>query len=488
MLSKRMEMQMKANTTVTSRSDITPFALGSEFLRAQDYYNMFSRFLREGDREFWTSVLAPQSVEGIHLRSGPGCNCASCKVRIRREAWINERTVPAERHDQVVTLAGQLGDEFATRAAEHDCDNTFASENLARLKETGYSALVLPERFGGLGGNLETLVRAQERLAQGCAATAIAINMHLFTLGSMYECANHSAIEAAFFSAIGHGRQIIAGAQTEPGGSGGWKERYETEIEKVGDRCVLLRGLKRFTSMAEHADVFLIVATLVDKSPLTNAVAVVPRRMPGLRVIKDSWDSLGMRAAGNCDLQFDAVVLPAKAIIDPREAGVIDSMAISSYAWFDLSIAAVYTGVAIAARDWAKAFARNHRTSGAARSIAYLPGSQFAFAEAEALIAQSRALYLGVAADYVRDRDSFQGESGWARIAMTKYVATNNAIRVVDLLLEVVGSEAMLRKNPMQRYFRDVRAGLNHTISNARARELIGKAALGISVHELPRW
>ena len=97
---------------MTSPSDIMPSALASEFLRAQDYYKVFSRFLMEGNREFWTSVLAPQSVEGIHLRSGPGCTCAGCKVRIRREAWINERTVPAERHDQVVTLAGQLGDEF----------------------------------------------------------------------------------------------------------------------------------------------------------------------------------------------------------------------------------------------------------------------------------------------------------------------------------------------------------------------------------------
>ena len=93
----------EGDPTVTSPSDIMPSALASEFLRAQDYYKVFSRFLMEGNREFWASVLAPQSVEGIHL-SGPGCTCAGCKVRIRREAWINERTVPAERHDQVVRL------------------------------------------------------------------------------------------------------------------------------------------------------------------------------------------------------------------------------------------------------------------------------------------------------------------------------------------------------------------------------------------------
>ena len=46
--------------------------------------------------------------------------------------------------------------------------------------------------------------------------------------------------------------------------------------------------------------------------------------------------------------------------------------------------------------------------------------------------------------------------------------------------MEVVGAHGMLKKFPMERYYRDVRAGANHPLSNARARELIGKVALGI--------
>jgi alkylation response protein AidB-like acyl-CoA dehydrogenase len=122
------------------------------------------------------------------------------------------------------------------------------------------------------------------------------------------------------------------------------------------------------------------------------------------------------------------------------------------------------------------------------RPISYLPGVQFAIAEAEALIAQSRALYMSVANDYIRDRASFKGEAGLARVVMPKYVATNNAIRAVDYCMEAVGAHGMLKKFPMERYYRDVRAGINHPLSNARARELIGKAALGISLRETPRW
>ncbi|HKN13950.1 MAG TPA: acyl-CoA dehydrogenase family protein [Candidatus Binatus sp.] len=103
-------------------------------------------------------------------------------------------------------------------------------------------------------------------------------------------------------------------------------------------------------------------------------------------------------------------------------------------------------------------------------------------------ISASRALYLGVARDYVHDRDSFKGESGLARVVMPKYVATNNAVRAVDYCMEVVGAHGMLKKFPMERHYRDVRAGVNHPLSNARARELLGKVALGIGLAETPRW
>jgi alkylation response protein AidB-like acyl-CoA dehydrogenase len=52
----------------------------------------------------------------------------------------------------------------------------------------------------------------------------------------------------------------------------------------------------------------------------------------------------------------------------------------------------------------------------------------------------------------------------------------------------VVGAHGMMRKFPLERYYRDVRAGVNHPLSNARARELFGKISLGISMAELPRW
>ncbi|HXW84193.1 MAG TPA: acyl-CoA dehydrogenase family protein, partial [Candidatus Binataceae bacterium] len=171
-----------------------------------------------------------------------------------------------------------------------------------------------------------------------------------------------------------------------------------------------------------------------------------------------------------------------------RPVGPINEQAISLFAWFSLSIAAIYTGIATAALRLTAEFAGRLKPLALPRPIKYLPGIQFAAADAQALIAQSRALYLGVAREYLAAPSSFAGEDGLARVVLPKYVATNNAIRAVDCCMEIVGAHGYLKRNPIERLFRDVRAGVNHPLSNARARELIGKSALGIGLGELPRW
>jgi alkylation response protein AidB-like acyl-CoA dehydrogenase len=391
----------------------------------------------------------------------------------------------SERRDKLVTLAAQHAADFATRAAAHDLGNSFPVENVDKMKASGYTALLIPEKHGGLGADLEDFALCQEQLAQGCAATAIAINMHLFGLGSMVERATGRPQEALFFDAIARAKQILGGGISEPETGGDWGH-FATMARRDGDGYIL-NGRKTFTSLSPVIDLFMVMATVQESNPPAAATFVVPRGTPGFELI-ETWDAMGMRATASHDLVIKDVRVPAMAMAEQRPVGPVNEQAISLFAWFGISVAAVYTGVAIAALKFTKEFAHRLKPLAMPRSIKYLPGVQFAIAEAEALIAQSRALYLGVAHDYIYDRASFKGEAGLARVVMPKYVATNNAIAAVDRCMEVVGAHGMLRKFPMERHFRDVRAGVNHPLSNARARELLGKVALGVGLAETPRW
>ena len=391
----------------------------------------------------------------------------------------------SETREQLIALAAELSADFATRAAEHDRNNSFPVENVTRMKETGYTALIVPEEHGGLGGDLEDYVLCQEQLAQGCGATTIAINMHLFGIGSLVEQSTGRPADKLFLNAIGHGKQIMGGGISEPETGGEWGF-FATRARRDGEFYVL-NGRKTFTSLSPVIDLFMVMVTLEDATPPAFATFIVPRGVPGLEIV-ETWDTMGMRATASHDLVIKDVRVPAAARSEPRAAGPVDSQGVSLFAWFSLSVAEIYNGIAMAALKFTKEFTGRYQPLTLPRPIKYLPGIQFAVAEAEALIAQSRALYLSLAREYLADSKSFAGDTGLARLIMAKYVSTNNAIRAVDQCMEAVGAHGILKKFPMERYYRDVRAGVNHPMSNARARELIGKTALGISLKETPRW
>ncbi|MGE0825717.1 MAG: acyl-CoA dehydrogenase family protein [Candidatus Binatia bacterium] len=395
-------------------------------------------------------------------------------------------TAAEDRHTRLLTLAGELADDFATRAAEHDLNNSFPFENIQRMKDTGYTALVLPEEEGGLGADLVDFCRCQERLAQGCGATALAINMHLFGLGSMVERGDILRPQAQrFLRAVGQQRQIMGGGLTEPETGGNWG-LFVSRAVKEGDSYIL-NGRKAFTSLSPVIDLFMVLVTVQDPDAgLLSGTFLIPKGTPGLQTV-ENWNAMGMRATASHDLIITDCRLPLDSAIRLRPIGEILPEDVSLFAWFSLSIASIYTGVAAAALNFAKHFADRHQPLPLPRPIKYLPGAQFSVAEAETLLAATRAYTYETAKAWVAG-DQFVGEDGLTRVCMPKYFATNNAIRIVDMAMEVVGSVGLFKKHPLERYYRDVRAGTNHPFSNGRMREIIGKNALGIKFLEMPRW
>ncbi len=61
-----------------------------------------------------------------------------------------------------------------------------------------------------------------------------------------------------------------------------------------------------------------------------------------------------------------------------------------------------------------------------------------------------------------------------------KYVVTANAIRAVELGLELTGNPGLSRKNPLERHYRDVLCSRIHSPQNDTILTGAGRAALGV--------
>ena len=69
--------------------------------------------------------------------------------------------IHTEREQRFIDLAAALADDFAKRAAQHDEEESFPFENYEQMRECGYTNLIIPEEFDGLGASLLERIKAQ---------------------------------------------------------------------------------------------------------------------------------------------------------------------------------------------------------------------------------------------------------------------------------------------------------------------------------------
>ena len=65
-----------------------------------------------------------------------------------------------------------------------------------------------------------------------------------------------------------------------------------------------------------------------------------------------------------------------------------------------------------------------------------------------------------------------------SRVSSAKTVVNQTANRVTDLALQIAGGQSITKDLPLERYFRDVRAGSMQPPSGDTALEMIGRAAI----------
>jgi alkylation response protein AidB-like acyl-CoA dehydrogenase len=381
------------------------------------------------------------------------------------------------RQQDLVELAGRLADTFATRAAEHDRESTFPFENYADMREAGYLGLTIPEELGGRGADLGEMLLAQERLAMGCGSTALAVTMHVSPLGQVGALwrLNRDERLGQFLREAATGEVVYASMTAERGHS---ILMTSNTVATPVDGGYRVTGDKIFGTESAICTHFSSMARVDDPDRGSRVIIFrLARPVEGMEV-KDGWDTMGMRGTLSNDWSMRDVFVPEDAVFHSYPVEHFDSVLLRmTWSWAMPAFGAVYLGIA----GGAMAYARDQVQ---ARGREGDPAVQAAFAEMEILLETARAV-LWRHTDEVISGDLFEQfsvQEGMARTMLTKYVPCNNAIRIVDLALEVVGGAGYFRRSPLERMYRDVRAGVIMPYNNPEARSLFGRNALGIEI------
>jgi alkylation response protein AidB-like acyl-CoA dehydrogenase len=385
-----------------------------------------------------------------------------------------------EREQRFIDLAASLADDFAVRAAQHDEEGSFPHENYARLKESGYTVLTIPESLGGKGASLLERIKTQERLAQGCGATALAINMHFNTLGLLIDL--HRKFKSpnveAMIRAIARDKLICGGSGSEPDNAV-INLRPRTTARPVEGGWIV-NGRKIFGTQSIALDLFFAEAAWEDAPAGVEIITffIPPKNTPGLS-FKDDWNVMGMRATASRSSELKDAFVPESAVVLRRpmsRSGRVTKV----FAKAPFTIGAPYVGIAVAARNFTVEFMRDRRRFPLKYPMSHLPSVYNKVGEMDLLIEGARAAMWKAAGEVDRD-----APESWSRKAVAaRMIAVENSVRVVDLALRAVGGASYFKRIPLERLFRDVRAGLYHPFDSDESLEFLGKSAFGIPLME----
>ena len=347
--------------------------------------------------------------------------------------------------------ARRLAEDFATRAAQHDRDATDPVENYAALRDAGFYGLNVPAELGGAGIGLLAWSLAAEELAQGCASTALAFNMHLSVVGPVMESPFVARdVKERLAKMVVHEGKLIGGNFSEPTTSGLVGTAVPRARARRVDGGYRITGRKAFASMIGVAD-FAMVMVYPDESTSPGAamVLMVPRDAEGKRVDK-VWDTLGMRATRSdamtldeCFVSDDALIVRADDIIPFRRTGAN---------WFWGSYTAVYLGIAVAAYKAIVEVVRERTPPGFSQSLAYHPDVRRHVAEMSVDLEAARLLTYHSA--WLCDTEG-PTPATVAALYRAKYFVGEAVTRITRTAMTLGGAHALFKSSPLERIFRD---------------------------------
>jgi alkylation response protein AidB-like acyl-CoA dehydrogenase len=313
---------------------------------------------------------------------------------------------------------------------------------VARIRELGLWGVGVPAELGGLGLGALGYTAIREEQCRSMIGTS-----HYTPFGGEIPAPLYFATEAQkkrYLLPVLRGAKRVAFAQTEPG-AGSDAAAIQTRAVRDGQGW-RINGVKRFATLADRADVLLLVAVTDPDKRARGGITMflVERDTPGLTVRRLIPV---LRPQHSTELELRDVWVPDESVLGEVGQGFV--MAQKFLVKGRMSIAARSLGVAQRALEMATAYARERRTFG--QPLAERQAVQWMLADSYMELHATRLL------TYETAWKEDQGQDPRVAASEVKCMATEMAFRVLDRAIQVHGGIGLTKDLPLERWFREIR-------------------------------
>ncbi len=395
---------------------------------------------------------------------------------------------------ELTALARQLGTEsFAGRAAEYDTSARFPTENYIELRAHGLLSICVPREHGGLGADFRAYALTAAEIGRYCGATALTWNMHVCSslwtgpLADEIDMSDsdrreHAARRAMHYARIVNDGAIYSQPFSEGGSAAAGAVPFATSARRDGSGW-RISGRKIFASLSGHADYYGVLCTEQSAdsaaSRRNTLYIAVPASAEGVRV-EGEWDPLGMRGTVSRDLILDNVWVDDNEALMPP--GIYYQAALRWPHMF-MTLTPTYIGIAQAACDFTSAYLRGELPGQRGEIRRGSAIKQHNVAEMRIRLEQTKALWFQAVSEACVDPSREQVMRAYA----AQYTAMENANELCQQAIRTCGGQAMLKRWPLERLYRDSRCGsLMLPWSADLCIERIGRDALYLAGESYP--
>jgi isovaleryl-CoA dehydrogenase len=357
--------------------------------------------------------------------------------------------------------------ELAPIAARIDADDWFPRDFFRKLGEIGALGVLVPEEYGGSGGDYVGATLVMEELARFSGSVSLSYGAHaVLCVGAIARDCSHEQ-KKRVLPRLCSGEAIGAWALTEPGSGSDALGMRTRAVRDGGD--YVLDGGKTFITNGSEAET-LVVYARTDPAQAARGISVflVDSKMPGFSCSR-TLEKMGMRGSPTAELRFDAMRVPVADRIGDENRGV--AMMRRGLDVERATLAGVSVGLAQAALDHSVAWAREREQFG--RPIAQFQMVQKLLADMYVDVEAARLLVYEAAELCVAQA------SGCAKLASAaKLFSSEIATRAGLAAVQIFGGYGYTRDYPVERIARDAKlmeigAGTSEIQRTIIARELL---------------
>ncbi|RDJ23584.1 acyl-CoA dehydrogenase [Bosea caraganae] len=318
--------------------------------------------------------------------------------------------------------------------------------NLKALAENGFMALHVRAEYGGSEAGTVAFALALEELAAACASTAVTTSVTNM-VGEVIQAVGSDEHKATYLPLLADGTYPAGAFCLTEAGAGSDPAGMRMRARRDGDSYVL-DGQKIYITSGEYAGLFVVWAVTDSDAPKGKGISVflVPADTPGVSIGK-AETKMGQTGSATNTIHFDGARIPTASLMGRENDGF--RVAVGELAGGRIGVAAVSLGIARAAMDAAKSYARERRQFD--QAISDFQGLQWMIADRELDLHAARLLILDAAAR--KDR----GEPFAKEASMAKLFASEAAHRCTDTAIQIHGGAGYCRDFPVERYARDAR-------------------------------